>query len=230
MKAFFAALLFFATTTVAPAHDNQLTAQEKQDGWLLLFDGKSLDGWMTSSSQPSRRDVEDHALNPHGCGGYMLIHKQPWSDFVLSLDFKVSPKCNSGVFVRTWPLDVSPGKDVGHNGIEVAIDDTTTAEMHDTGAIYDLVKPRVNAMKPAGEWNHLQITCDDNRIEVEVNGEPVSSMDLDQWTDENHRPDGSPHKFDNAFVNHPRRGYIGLQDHGGECWYKNIKLKPLGKE
>jgi hypothetical protein len=52
-------------------------------------------------------------------------------------------------------------------------------------------------------------------------------MDLDQWTEPNKRPDGSAHKFDIAYKNHPRKGYIGLQDHGAACWYKNIKLKPL---
>ena len=44
------------------------------------------------------------AINPHGCGGYMMIHEKPWSDFVLSLDFKIAKGCNSGVFVRTFPL------------------------------------------------------------------------------------------------------------------------------
>ena len=52
-------------------------------------------------------------------------------------------------------------------------------------------------------------------------------MDLDQWTTPNRRPDGSEHKFDVAYKDHPRSGYIGLQDHGSPCWYKNIKIKPL---
>jgi hypothetical protein len=52
-------------------------------------------------------------------------------------------------------------------------------------------------------------------------------MNLDEWTEAFRRPDGSTHKFDIAYRNHPRRGYIGLQDHGSDCWYKNIKLLPL---
>ena len=119
---------------------------------------------------------------------------------------------------------------MGFNGIELAVDDTTTSGYHDTGAIYDLVAPKVNAMKPAGQWNHMVVTCDKNHISVDVNGQRVSEMDLDQWTEKNKRPDGSEHKFDIAFRKHPRAGYIGLQDHGGECWYKNIKLKPLTAE
>src|SRR4051794_26622452 len=85
----------------APAADNELTAKEKQDGWLLLFDGQSLAGWVTSSNKPSKRPVDDGCINPHGCGGYMMIHEKQWGDFALSLDFKISKGCNSGVFVRT---------------------------------------------------------------------------------------------------------------------------------
>jgi hypothetical protein len=84
-------------------------------------------------------------------------------------------------------------------------------------------------MKPAGEWNHMQITSHSNLIEVELNGQIVSKMNLDEWPAVNKRPDGSMHKFDVAYKDHPRTGYIGLQDHGSDCWYRNIKLKPLAK-
>ncbi|MCA9092786.1 MAG: DUF1080 domain-containing protein [Planctomycetaceae bacterium] len=206
---------------------NQLTEKEKKEGWILLFDGKTLDGWMTSSEKPSNRPVEEGAINPHKCGGYMMVHQQTWENFRLSLDFKISRKCNSGIFLRTYSLTPRPGKDVGYNGIEVAIDDTQTADYHDTGAIYDLSKPSRNTMKPVGEWNHMLITCNHNLLEVELNGEKVNRMDFDQWTEVSKRPDGSPHKFDTVFKDHPRRGYIGLQDHGGECWYRNIKLQVI---
>ena len=209
--------------------DNTLGIAEKADGWALLFNGKNLDGWQTSSKRPSKVPVENGSINPHGCGGYMMIHEKTWSDFVLALDFKISKGCNSGVFVRTHPLEPRPGKDVGFNGIEIAIDDTKTAELVDTGAIYDLVKPTKNAMKPVGEWNHMVITCDGPKISVELNGDVVTRMDLDEWTEPNRRPDGSMHKFDVAYKNHPRFGYIGLQDHGSACWYKNIKLKSLDR-
>lgn len=211
------------------AADNTLTPAAKAEGWILLFDGKTLDGWLTSSGTPSRTpvDASEGAINPHKSGGYMMIHERPWADFVLSLDFKISPKCNSGVFIRTFPLEPRPGKDVGFNGIEVAIDDTTTAGFHDTGALYDLVKPSANAMKPVGEWNHMVITCDGPRITIVVNGKEVTATNLEDWTTPNRRPDGTEHKFDVAYRDHPRRGYIGLQDHGSPCWYRNIKLRPI---
>jgi hypothetical protein len=220
-------LAFLFTALPSTAADNELTDQERKDGWLLLFDGRTLDGWMTSSQKPSKRPVEDHCLNPHKCGGYMLIHEKEWGNFVLSLDFKMSKGCNSGVFIRTSPLTPRPGKDVGFNGIEVAIDDTKGAGFHDTGALYDLVKPTKNAMRPIGEWNHLVVTCDGPKIAVELNGEAVTTTDLDQFTEKNKRPDGTAHKFDIAYRDHPRKGYLGLQDHGQDCWYKNIRLKPL---
>ena len=207
--------------------DNKLTPQEKQAGWLLLFDGKTLNGWMTSSESPSKTPVEDGCINPHKCGGYMMVHTQQWSNFQLTLDFKISPGCNSGVFVRTASLTPRPGKDVGFNGIEVQILDSTTAGYYDTGAIYDLSKPIKNTMKPAGEWNHLGITCNGGLIDVVLNDEKVNQLDLDQFTGPNKRPDGSAHKFDVAYKDHPRRGYIGLQDHGSPCWFRNIKLRPL---
>jgi hypothetical protein len=225
----FALLSAAALAVAGPAFaaDNALSAEEKKGGWVLLFDGRSLAGWTTSSQQPSRRPVEDGAINPHRCGGYMMIHEKTCENFVLSLDFKISKGCNSGIFVRTFPLTPRPGKDVGFNGIEVAIDDTREAGYHDTGAIYDLVKPARNAMRPAGEWNHVVVTCDKNLITVELNGEKVTRMDADAFTQPNLRPDGSNHKFDVAYRDHPRKGYLGLQDHGRDCWFKNIKLRPL---
>lgn len=227
----FALLLLGAVVNPSPAPgqhpDNTLNIAERKEGWILLFDGKSLDGWHTSSGKPSKVSVEEGCINPHGNGGYMMIHQKTWANFVISLDFKISKGCNSGVFIRTYPLTPRPGKDVGFNGIEVAIDDTKTALFHDTGAFYDLVKPSKNAMNPVGQWNHMIITCEGPKLTVELNGERVNQMDLDDWTIPNRRPDGSEHKFDIAYKNHPRSGYIGLQDHGSPCWYKNIKIKPL---
>jgi hypothetical protein len=222
------AVVLVVGAAAARAEENTLTEQERRDGWLLLFDGRTTRGWMTIKQQPlPPSHVQGGSLNPHPCD-YMLVYEKPLGDFVLALDVKISPKCNSGIFVRTSPLAPRPGKDVGFNGIEIAIDDTREAGFHDTGAIYDLVKAEANAMKPAGEWNHVRITCDRNRIEVEINGRRVSRMDLDEWTEPNTRPDGSAHKFDVAYKDHPRKGYIGLQDHGSDCWYRNIKLRPLG--
>jgi hypothetical protein len=222
-----ALLLSLLAASSLSAADNELTSAEKKAGWLLLFDGNSTAGWMNSDRTTPRTAVQDGALNPHKAGHYMLVHTQQWENFSLSLDFKISKGCNSGIFVRTSSLTPRPGKDVGFNGIEIAIDDTPGAGYHDTGAIYDLVKPAKNAMKPVGEWNHIEITVDQSRIEIVLNSERVTVADLGQFTEPNKRPDGSTHKFDVVYKDHPHRGFIGLQDHGRPCWFKNIKLRPL---
>ena len=96
--------LAVAGSLVAGAADNALTEQERAAGWVLLFDGATTRGWMTPTSQPlPARHVQDESLNPHPCD-YMLVQERPWDNFQLSLDFKISPQCNSGIFVRTFPL------------------------------------------------------------------------------------------------------------------------------
>jgi hypothetical protein len=209
------------------AEDNVLSPKEKRDGWTLLFDGKTHDGWMTSSKAESKRPVQEGCINPHGCGGYMMVRKEQYADFILSLDFKVSAGCNSGVFVRTSPLEPHPGKDVGWNGIEVQILDPPGDGYTDTGAFYDLAKPTRNTQKAAGEWNHMVVTCKGPLLSVEMNGVQVNRIDLREFNEPFKRPDGSAHKFDRAMKDQPPSGYIGLQDHGSDCWFKNIKLKRL---
>ncbi len=222
-----ACLLALHVTPCRAAGDNQLTSEERRDGWQLLFDGRTLDGWMNSDGTSSRRPVEQAAINPHRCGAYMVVHKTPRSNFHLKLDFKISPRCNSGVFFRTWTLKKVGGRSVGFNGLEIAIDDTRTAGIHDTGALYDLARPTRNAMKPAGTWNRMELICRGQRIRCIVNGTPVLDVDLDTFDKKGLRPDGTRHKFPFAYKNHPRKGYIGLQDHGADCWFKNIKLLDL---
>src|SRR5437867_11261684 len=137
MRIAISVLVTLLLVSPALAADNELSDQEKADGWLLLFDGKTLDGWMTSSEKPSKRPVEEESINPHKCGHYMMVYKKPLENYVLSLDYKISKGCNSGIFIHTYSLKPRPGKDVGFNGIEVAIDDTNGAGYHDTGALYD---------------------------------------------------------------------------------------------
>ena len=89
-----------------PPGDNTLSDAERQAGWQLLFDGKTTTGWMWADEKPvSASHVQDGSLNPHPRDhDYLILYREPVKNFVLSLDFKISPHCNSGVFVRTWPL------------------------------------------------------------------------------------------------------------------------------
>lgn len=189
-----------------------------------IFDGKSAKGWMTNQGKAlPDANVQADGLNPHKSGGYIIVHEKPHGDFVLDFDYKISKGCNSGVFLRVGDL-----KDPVMTGLEIAIDDTTGKGMHDTGAFYDLVAPKVNAQKPQGEWNHMTIAAKGPRIDVAVNGETVSSIDLDAWKEAGKRPDGSAHKFTKVVIKDmARKGFLGFQDHGQDCWYKNVKLEDL---
>ena len=202
--------------------DNELTDQEKKDGWILLFDGKTPEGW--TNLKPA--NVEDGCINPYKSGNYVTYAKEKYGNFVLACDFKVSKDCNSGIFIRT-----GEAKDPVQTGIEIQVLDSAGKEKmskHDCGAIYDLVAPTKNTMKPVGEWNHIEITCDKNKIKVALNGEAIAEMDLDQWTEAGKSLDGTKNKFAKALKDFPREGQLGFQDHGKPAWFKNIKLKKLG--
>src|SRR5688572_26452962 len=130
----------------APAADNELSPQEKADGWKLLFDGRTLDGWK-AAGKPEGWAVEEGAILCTVMGGSYLYTPEQYGDFTLSIDFKIAPRTNSGVFFRWSDL-----KNPVHTGIEMAIDDSSSRASlgkHDTGAIYDLVPPAKRAEKPA---------------------------------------------------------------------------------
>ena len=192
------------------------------DGVVTLFDGKSADGWKTNTGKAlPKENIQAEGLNPHDSGGYIVVHEKPLGDFTLDFDYKLSKGCNSGVFVRVNDL-----KDPVMTGLEIALDDTTGHGLHDSGAIYDLVAPKSNAQKPAGEWNHMTVIAKGPSIEVILNGEMVSRIDLDKFDKPGKRPDGSDHKFEKVnFKELGRTGYFGFQDHGQDCWYKNVKIK-----
>ena len=201
-----------------------LTEKEKAEGWISLFDGKTLTGWAATGSDEGWT-VDDGAILCTVKGGGYLYTLEQYENFVLSVDFKIDTGVNSGIFFRWSDLN-----DAVHTGIEIQILDTYGREnpgKHDCGAIYELVAPSKQTCKPAGEWNTNVIACNENLITVELNGEKIAEMDVDQWTTPGMNPDGTKNKFKYAWKDMPRKGHIGLQDHGGKVWFRKIKLKPL---
>lgn len=102
----------------------------------------------------------------------------------------------------------------------------------ENGALYDLVPISRHAGRPAGEWNSVEITCRGPHLSVKVNGEAVSAINCDDFTQPGVCPDGEKHKFKlngqpRAVKDFARRGYLGFQDHGQKVWYKNVKLLAL---
>ncbi|MDX2037736.1 MAG: DUF1080 domain-containing protein [Isosphaeraceae bacterium] len=201
-----------------------LAAGASKDDFVSIFDGKSATGWKTNVGKPvPAANVQPDGLNPHRSGGYLVVHEKTYGDFVLDFDYKLSPGCNSGVFIRVNDL-----KKPVQTGLEIALDDTKGHGYHDTGAFYDLVPPKKNAQKPAGEWNHMTITANGSVIDVVLNGERVSSIDLDSFDRPGKRDDGSDHKFKGITIKElGRSGHLGFQDHGGDCWYRNVRIKSL---
>ena len=204
---------------------NELTAEERRDGWVLLFDGRTPAGWANTANPLPAANVQDGAINPHKAGAYVTYHDQPFDDFVLRCEFKVSPGANSGVFVRT-----ADRNDPVQRGFEIQIHDSAgkPPTKHSCGALYDAVAPSVEASRPAGEWNHLEITADGPSIKVALNGKPIIDADLNRWTEAGKNPDGTKNKFARALKDFPRAGYIGLQDHNAPVWFRNIRIKKLG--
>jgi hypothetical protein len=218
--------LIFAGLLVASASaaDNSLSAEEQATGWMLLFNGNDMGSWKNNDGAPVAAKLDHGAINVHGTGGYLLVYDQPFGDFDFKCDVKMSePECNSGVFVRTGDL-----ADPINTGLEVQVFHGTETPIHDFGAIYDLVAPSKNATKGPGQWNTLEIHCQGPEVSVRVNGEEVATMNCDDYSQPGLRTDGTPHKFTGkAIKDFPRRGYLGLQDHGHDVWFKNIKLKVL---
>jgi serine/threonine protein kinase len=228
---------------LAPAHSLRLTesspitgkSRDQTDGLVqvppasktrweakTLFDGRNGQSWMLLNRKPlPRANIQEDGLNPHGTGSYLVVFYQKLADFILDFDYKLTQGCNSGVFLRVSNLN-----DPINTGIEVALDDTSGTGLHDAGAIDDLVAPAVPAQLPAGTWNHISVAAIGPRISVTLNGTEVSAIDLDLWTVPGKRPDGSLHKYKNvAVASLARSGYLGFQDNGRDCWFKNVAVK-----
>ena len=192
--------------------------------WISIFDGKNLDGWSTTG-KPEGWTIEDECIVCTVQGGKYLYTQDQYENFVLSVDFKIAEKTNSGIFFRWSDLD-----DPVHTGIEIQIFDSYGQEVADThtcGAIYDMVAPSSNPSKPAGEWNNILITSVPNHISVEKNGAQIAEMDVEQWGEAGKNADGSKNKFKYAWKDMPQKGHIGLQDHGGKVWFRNLKIQQL---
>ncbi|MHC4626627.1 MAG: family 16 glycoside hydrolase [Planctomycetota bacterium] len=169
---------------------------------------------------------DDGVLSPTPTGHGDIWTKERYGDFILELDFKVPEKGNSGVFIR--------GADLSnwiHTTIEIQIHATTDGTKHgQNGAVYDCLSPSKNANKRPGEWNHYVITCLDNKIYVNLNGEDIIDMDLDHWTEAGRNPGppiaaGTRNKFKYAYKDMAREGHIGFQYHGNPIYFRNLRIK-----
>lgn len=210
---------------------NVLSPGEAEEGWRLLFDGKTLKGW--DAATPGSWQVKDGTI-AHGREAGMGAEGMIWTteqfgDFIVSCEFKITTRCNSGIFFR-----VGDRADPVQTGFEMQINDTfarpvhPSGPKHNCGALYGIVAPSHNAAKPAGQWNEAVITCKGSIISISLNEDQVvSTVDLNQYTESEKNIDGTPNKFKKPLKEFPRSGYIGFQQHGGSVWFRAIKIKRL---
>ncbi len=214
---------------------NQLTDAEKQAGWKLLFDGKSLDGWHSFKRKDVRPgwQVKDGTLacvDPHNAGDLCTDDMYGW--FELSLDYNISVAGNSGIMFHvtnkhgaTW-----------QTGPEVQLEDNVkAADPQRCGWLYGLYKPPMDpktgkpldATKPAGEWNHMRIVIapPPAKSGVRVNGVPYYDF---VYNSDDFKQRIAKSKFGRMkdFAKSDG-GYIALQGDHGSVAFRNIKLLPL---
>ena len=190
------------------------------DGWFDLLGGMDLNAnWQNAHGKAPGAGwaIENGELVRKGKGGYIWTRER-FADFVLELEFNT--KGNSGVFFRTD----DPRRCV-QTGIEMQVHKPGAPGKHGVGAIYDCLAPSKSAAKEG--WNQVVLTANDNKITIVLNGEAIIDMDLNQWDTPNKNPDGSKNKFRTALKDLKRDGHIGVQDHGSEVRYRNIRIKRL---
>ncbi|MSU49551.1 MAG: DUF1080 domain-containing protein [Opitutus sp.] len=225
-----ACLLAAAGTRLGAAEHPKI---DPKQGWVSLFNGRDLDGWkitdVRGGIEPNAWVVEDGCLT-RKAKGYLVSNGQ-YGDFIFDAEFKVGPKTNSGIFLRYDPSYAGTGKIYWWNGLlEVQLFDSfgkAQTDTHDCGALYDMIAPKPNSMRPPGQWNRITITAKGSRIAIMLNGATVVEANLDDWTEAGKNPDGTPNKYHKPLKDVPRRGHLVLQDHPGEIHFRNLHLKAL---
>lgn len=238
-------LLSFAATLLmilplSGQNANKLTATEKKDGWVLLFDGNDFNGWRqcNGTEMPKNWVIEDNAMKVFtgegkqpgsGSDGDILYGKKMFKNFELSIDWKASKMANSGIFFNVREV---PGKPIYYAAPEVQVLDNADAtdnkiDTHLAGSLYDMIAADPKTVHPAGEWNTIVIRVKDGKVTHTQNGVKVVEYEL--WT-----PAWDELVQNSKFKDFPgftegisREGYIGLQDHGYTVWFRNIKIREL---
>jgi hypothetical protein len=227
-----------ADTMAAVDSNNMLTAEELAQGYVMIFDGKTSTGWR-GYNKPAFPDsgwvVEDGALRCIGSGmgeaggkGGDIIYDQKFKDFILKLEWKISKGGNSGIFYLGQEIPGEPVwksapemqvlDNIGHLDAQLGKDGNRKA-----GSLYDLIPAVPQNAKPVGEWNQVEIMVYQGTVVHRQNGETVLEYHLAT-------PDWEKMIKGSKFKEFPEfgkyiEGYIALQDHGNDVWYRNIKIK-----
>ncbi|HXL00086.1 MAG TPA: DUF1080 domain-containing protein [Dysgonamonadaceae bacterium] len=218
--------------------NNVLTAAEEAEGWELLFDGKTLNGWRdyNGDSLTAPWTVEDGTIRALGGGsdasGY-IVTDEIYENFELVWDWKIAEGGNSGVL---YHVVEHPKFDVPYiTGPEYQLIDEENfpeplEEWQKTAADYAMYvpDPSKKKLKPAGEWNTSKIVFDNGHVEYWLNGEKV--LEFEAWTDEWFERKNSGKWKDAPEYGLAHKGVICLQDHGSAAWFRNLKIKELPRK
>jgi Domain of Unknown Function (DUF1080) len=193
-----------------------LPAQTK-DGFVPLFNGKDLDGWEVRGSKADQDKwaIKDNLLVARPGGGWIGTKKM-YGDFVLKVEWRIFADGNSGVFLRV--PDVKSKESPSALGMEIQILDDNSPKYKNLkpyqycGGLYHFQGPSKKMFKGAGEWNAYEITCKGESIVVVFNGEKVIDADASK---------------DAVLAKRPRRGFLGLQNHGTGVEFRNVMIKSL---
>jgi hypothetical protein len=220
---------FQATAEPVTAKLNELSAAEKKAGWILLFDGKTTAGWrgFKTEKPADNWSVQEQSLHNSKTahGGRDLITDASYNDFELQWDWKVAPNANSGLkYFVTEERD----KVIGHE--YQMIDDDHYKEpirgtKNGTGSLYDVLPPKNLQIKPVGEFNHSRILVHGMQVEHWLNGVKILEYELGG---QKLKTAIAASKFKEVTgFGEKIQGHLLLQDHGGEVWFRNLKLRPL---
>jgi hypothetical protein len=227
------------TKNMAP--DNAKAAlPEETKNWSQLFDGETFAGWRKygGDSVGSAWRIEDRAIHLvplkkkgwQSVNGGDLVTDEEYSNFDLTLEWKISKGGSSGIFFYVHE-DTTRFDNINKSGLEMQVNDD---ENHKNGKIKtqkcgDLVGLLSSApgriVKPAGEWNLVEIRSDRGQLHFFINGQNIIAATLwdGAWED---LIDGSRFKKFEDYGEY-KKGRIALQDHGDEVWFRNIMIKKL---
>lgn len=222
---------------------NTLTAEEIADGWELLFDGKTMNGWRdyngTELTQPWH--VVDGCIQAKGSGsdgdGYIVTDRQ-FDNFILDWDWKLTHGGNSGMLYHVVenpyfkvPYVTGPEYQlIDNEGWEEVNAPDTLQPWQKLGVDYAMHLPDMEGVtvNPPGEWNNSRIVFDNGHVEHWLNGKKI--LEFEAWTE-----DWQARKNSGKWEHAPeyglgRTGVICLQDHGDPASFRNIKIKQLPKK
>lgn len=206
--------------------------------WTPLFNGSTMEGWRgyNSDTLPACWKIQDTYLmvgkTQEGHGGGDIIFNRPYEDFILEMEVKLTEGANSGILYRAKEIANTP---IWHSAPEFQIldnkwwDDSTDLEMatHRLAENYDMHASEQDYSKPLGEWNLIKLVVQGNHVEHWLNGNKVVEYDFDS-ADWETRYQKSKFK-EYAEYGRNKLGYIGLQEHGAEVWFRNIRIKDLSQ-